>query len=102
MRRVHGQCLLVVGLRVTLCLTYYQCSTKTARSGILFRRRVESVEVRWAALPQLVRDIGPIFGLVSFGVFLSLLVLYIVRAREIRKLRREAPFLAESNGNPES
>ena len=32
----------------------------------------------------------------------SLLVLYIVRAREIRKLRREAPFLAESNGNPES
>jgi hypothetical protein len=53
-------------------------------------------------LPQLVRDIGPIFGLVSFGVFLSLLVLYIVRAREIRKLRREAPFLAESNGNPES
>ena len=59
-------------------------------------------KVRWVALPQLVRDIGPIFGLVSFGVFLSLLVLYIVRAREIRKLRREAPFLAESNGNPES
>ena len=58
-------------------------------------------KVRWVALPQLVRDIGPIFGLVSFGVFLSLLVLYIVRAREIRKLRREAPFLAESNGNPE-
>jgi hypothetical protein len=53
-------------------------------------------------LPQLVRDLGPILGLVSFAVFLSLLVLYIVRAREIRKLRKEAPFLAESNGNPEA
>jgi hypothetical protein len=52
-------------------------------------------------LPQLVRDLGPILGLVSFAVFLSLLVLYIVRAREIRKLRKEAPFLAESNGKPE-
>jgi hypothetical protein len=59
------------------------------------------LKVRWAALPQLVRDLGPILGLVSFAVFLSLLVLYIVRAREIRKLRKEAPFLAESNGNQE-
>ena len=67
----------------------------------LVERPAHGPKVRWVALAQLVRDIGPIFGLVSFGVFLSLLVLYIVRAREIRKLRREAPFLAESNGNPE-
>jgi hypothetical protein len=53
-------------------------------------------------LPQLVEDLGPIFGLVSFAVFATLLVLYIVRARQIRQLRKAAPFLAENNGNPET
>ena len=52
-------------------------------------------------MPHLVKEIGPIFGLVSFAVFASLLVLYTLKAREIRKLRKAAPFLAESNGNPE-
>jgi hypothetical protein len=51
-------------------------------------------------LPQLVQDAGPILGLVSFAVFVTLVVLYIMRAREIRKLRRMAPFLTEENGRP--
>jgi hypothetical protein len=52
------------------------------------------------ALPELVKDVGPILGLVSFAIFASLLVLYVVRAREIRRLRRMAPFLTEDNGRP--
>ncbi len=51
-------------------------------------------------LPELVKDVGPIVGLVSFAVFAGLLVLYVVRAREIRRLRRMAPFLTEDNGRP--
>jgi len=51
-------------------------------------------------LPELVKDVGPILGLVSFAIFASLLVLYVVRAREIRRLRRMAPFLNEDNGRP--
>jgi hypothetical protein len=50
------------------------------------------------ALPHFVKEIGPVFGFVSFGVFLALLVLYVLRALEIRRLRRVAPFLAERNG----
>lgn len=51
-------------------------------------------------MPAWVKDVGPILGLVSFGVFLALLTLYVVRAIEIRRLRRDAPFLAEANGRP--
>jgi hypothetical protein len=51
-------------------------------------------------LPELVKDVGPILGLVSFAVFAGLVVLYVVRAREIRRLRRMAPFLTEENGRP--
>jgi hypothetical protein len=53
-------------------------------------------------LPTLVKDIGPILGLVSFAVFLTLLVLYVLKAREIRQVRKAAPFLAEGNGKPET
>ncbi len=53
-------------------------------------------------MPTLVKDLGPILGLVSFALFLSLLVLYILKAREIRQVRKAAPFLAEGNGKPEA
>jgi len=49
-------------------------------------------------VPHFVKEIGPIFGFVSFGVFVALLVLYVLRALEIRRLRRAAPFLAQRNG----
>ncbi len=57
--------------------------------------------LRWAAVPTLVKDLGPILGLVSFAGFVVLVVLYVMRSMEIRRLRRAAPFLAEGNGRPQ-
>jgi hypothetical protein len=51
-------------------------------------------------LPTFIKDIGPIIGLVSFAAFICLLVLYLHGLRELRRLRRDAPFLAEQNGSP--
>ena len=52
-------------------------------------------------MPTIVKDLGPILGLVSFAAFITLLVLFILRTLELRKLRRDAPFLFETNGQPE-
>ena len=49
-------------------------------------------------MPAVVKDLGPIFGLFSFAVFIALLGLYVRRTLEMRRLRRLAPFLAERNG----
>jgi hypothetical protein len=49
----------------------------------------------------LIEDIGAIAGIASFLVMLGLLGLYVVRARELRRLRRSAPFLVNAgNGQP--
>jgi hypothetical protein len=45
------------------------------------------------------KDLGPIVGFVSFAVFIVLAGLYIRKMREIRQLRRDAPFLAGRNGH---
>jgi hypothetical protein len=46
-------------------------------------------------------DIGSVAGIVSFLVMLGLFGLYFLRAREIRRVRRSAPFLADAqNGRP--
>jgi hypothetical protein len=41
-------------------------------------------------------DIGSVAGIASFLVMLGLFGLYILRAREIRKVRRSAPFLVNA------
>jgi hypothetical protein len=54
-------------------------------------------------LLTLVKDIGPILGLASFVVMSALAILYVVRARELQKLRRSLPFLVEGgNGQPDT
>ena len=56
-----------------------------------------------SALPKQVEEIGAIAGIVSFVLMLALLVLYIVRALELRKLRRTMPFLVNpQNGKPDN
>ena len=56
-----------------------------------------------SALPKSIEEIGAIAGIVSFVVMLALFALYIMRALEIRKLRRTMPFLASpSNGQPDN
>jgi hypothetical protein len=47
------------------------------------------------ALPKTVEEVGAIAGFVSCAIFLVLLVLYIMRALEIRRLRRSMPFLVD-------
>jgi hypothetical protein len=57
-----------------------------------------------SALPKAVEEAGAIAGFVSFALFLALLGLYILRALELRKLRRTMPFLVdptEANGQPD-
>lgn len=56
-----------------------------------------------SALPRQIEEIGAIAGIVSFVLMLALLVLYIVRALELRKLRRTMPFLVNpQNGKPDN
>ena len=56
-----------------------------------------------SALPKQIEEIGAIAGIVSFVLFLALLALYIVRALELRKLRRTMPFLVDpQNGKPDN
>ena len=53
-----------------------------------------------SALPKQVEEIGAIAGIVSFVLMLAL---YIVRAMELRKLRRTMPFLVDpQNGKPDN
>jgi hypothetical protein len=55
-----------------------------------------------STLPTQIEEIGAIAGIVSFLVMLGLLGLYVVRALELRKLRRTMPFLVNpGNGRPE-
>jgi hypothetical protein len=54
-----------------------------------------------STLPSKVEEIGAIAGIVSFVLMLTLLGLYIVRAIELRKLRKTMPFLVNpDNGQP--
>jgi hypothetical protein len=56
-----------------------------------------------SALPKVIEEAGAIAGIVSFVLFLALLGLYVVRALELRKLRRTMPFLVNpQNGKPEN
>jgi hypothetical protein len=56
-----------------------------------------------SALPKQIEEIGAIAGIVSFVLMLALLGLYIVRALELRKLRRTMPFLVDpQNGKPDN
>jgi hypothetical protein len=65
---------------------------KRAPSG---RPGPTSEPLRSLALLGLIKDIGAIAGLVSFVAMIGLLVLYLMRARELRKLRHSAPFLVD-------
>jgi hypothetical protein len=54
-----------------------------------------------SALPARIEEIGAIAGIASFLVMLGLLGLYIARAIELRRLRRDMPFLVDpGNGQP--
>jgi hypothetical protein len=54
-----------------------------------------------SALPKTVEEVGAIAGIVSFVLMVALLVLYIIRAVEIHKLRKTMPFLVDpGNGQP--
>ena len=56
-----------------------------------------------SALPKQVEEIGAIAGIVSFVLMLALLGLYVVRALELRKLRKTMPFLVNpQNGKPDN
>jgi hypothetical protein len=53
-----------------------------------------------ATLPKWVEDVGGVAGFVSCALLVVLLVLYVLRALEIRRLRKAMPFLADpQNGN---
>ena len=53
-------------------------------------------------LPKTVEEIGAIAGIVSFLLVLALLVLYVIRAVELRRLRKTMPFLLNpQNGKPD-
>jgi hypothetical protein len=55
-----------------------------------------------SALPKWVEEVGAIAGIASFVLMLALLVLYVIRAIEIHRLRKTMPFLANpQNGKPE-
>jgi hypothetical protein len=56
-----------------------------------------------SALPKAIEEVGAIAGIASFVLFLALLGLYIVRAVELRRLRKSMPFLVnptKGNGRP--
>jgi hypothetical protein len=54
-----------------------------------------------SALPKTVQEVGAIAGIASFVLMLALLVLYIIRAIEIHRLRKSMPFLVNpQNGKP--
>lgn len=54
-----------------------------------------------SALPKTVEEVGAIAGIVSFVFMLALLGLYVVRAIELRRLRKTMPFLVDpGNGRP--
>ena len=54
-----------------------------------------------SALPKWVEEVGAIAGIVSFLLMVALLVLYVIRAIEIHKLRKSMPFLVDpGNGQP--
>jgi hypothetical protein len=56
-----------------------------------------------SAIPKTIEEVGAIAGIVSFVLMLALLALYVVRALELRKLRRTMPFLVEpQNGKPDA
>ena len=53
-------------------------------------------------LPGTVEELGAIAGIVSFLLMLALLVLYVIRAVELRRLRKTMPFLVNpQNGKPD-
>jgi hypothetical protein len=57
-----------------------------------------------SAVPNTIQEVGAIAGIISFVLMLTLLGLYIVRAIELRRLRRTMPFLADpanANGQAE-
>ncbi len=55
-----------------------------------------------SSIPKTIEEVGAIAGIVSFVLMLTLLGLYIVRAVELRKLRRTMPFLVDpQNGKPD-
>ena len=55
-----------------------------------------------SALPKTVEELGAIAGIVSFVLMVGLLVLYVIRALELRKLRKTMPFLVNpQNGKPD-
>jgi hypothetical protein len=54
-----------------------------------------------SVLPTTVQEIGAIAGILSFVLMLALLVLYVIRAVEIHRLRKTMPFLVNpQNGTP--
>jgi hypothetical protein len=58
-----------------------------------------------SALPKTIEEVGAIAGIASFVLFLGLLALYVIRALELRKLKKTMPFLANpqnGNGQPEN
>jgi hypothetical protein len=56
-----------------------------------------------SALPKTIEELGAIAGIASFVLMLALLVLYVIRALELRKLRRTMPFLVDpQNGKPDT
>jgi hypothetical protein len=56
-----------------------------------------------SALPKTIEELGAIAGITSFLLMLALLVLYVIRALELRKLRRTMPFLVNpQNGKPDN
>ena len=56
-----------------------------------------------SALPKAIEEVGAIAGIASFVLFLGLLGLYVMRALELRKLRRTMPFLVNpQNGKPDN
>jgi hypothetical protein len=74
---------------------------RRAESSITSRQRAGSGgSVRFAAVPHVIKEIGPIFGFISFPIFVGLVVVYVIRALEIRRLRRAMPFLSNGNGQP--
>ncbi|HEY6637585.1 MAG TPA: hypothetical protein VIZ61_07875 [Solirubrobacterales bacterium] len=56
-----------------------------------------------SAIPKTIEEVGAIAGIVSFVLMLALLTLYVIRALELRKLRRTMPFLVNpQNGKPDT
>jgi hypothetical protein len=54
-----------------------------------------------SALPKTLQDVGAIAGIASCVLVVVLLVLYVIRAIEIHRLRKSMPFLVDpGNGQP--